>query len=323
MYFCCFYGKVVGNDRIEYDREGMWAMAEEEKIAMRVSRNSIGVNVFLAAAKLIAGVLGRSGAMVSDAVHSASDVFSTIVVMIGVKIASRESDENHPYGHERLESVASLLLAVFLAATGIGIGYSGLQTIISGTEGRGITVPSALPLVAAILSILVKEAMYWYTLHAAVKINSGALRADAWHHRSDALSSIGSFIGILGAKLGYPILDPIASVVICVFIFKAAFDISRDAVGKMTDEACDDRMVEAIRGVVKRQQGVIELDDIKTRMFGNKAYVDIEISADGDISLREAHYIAECVHEQVEKNFPSVKHCMVHVNPYGEKDANS
>lgn len=298
-------------------------MAEEEKIAMRVSRNSIFVNVFLAGAKLVAGVIGHSSAMVSDAVHSASDVFSTVVVMIGVKIANRESDENHPYGHERLESVASLLLAVLLAATGIGIGYQGIRTIISGTEGNHIVIPTVLPLAAAVLSVLVKEGMYWYTIHAAVAVNSGALKADAWHHRSDALSSIGSFIGILGAKIGYPILDPIASVVICAFILKAAFDISRDAVGKMTDEACDDKMVVAVKGVVMRQQGVINLDDIKTRMFGNKAYVDIEISVDGDMNLREAHRIAERVHEQVEKNFPSVKHCMVHVNPYEEMDANS
>ncbi len=295
-------------------------MMEEEKIAMRVSRNSILVNIFLSAAKFIAGIAGHSSAMISDAVHSASDVFSTVVVMVGVKISNRESDENHPYGHERLESVASLILALVLAATGIGIGYRGLQTIISGTEGKGITVPTALPLAAALVSIIAKEGMYWYTIHAAVSIQSGALKADAWHHRSDALSSVGSFVGILGAKMGYPILDPIASVVICAFILKAAFDISRDAVGKMTDEACDDKMVEAIKGLVRRQEGVIGLDDIKTRMFGNKAYVDIEISADGDMNLREAHYIAECVHHQVEKNFPSVKHCMVHVNPSEDSD---
>lgn len=290
----------------------------EEQIAMRVSRNSILVNILLSLTKLIAGFAGHSSAMISDAVHSASDVFSTIVVMIGVKISNRESDKNHQYGHERLESVASLLLAAVLAATGLGIGYSGIRTIISGTEGVGIAVPTMLPLIAAVVSIAVKEAMYWYTMRAAVAINSGALKADAWHHRSDALSSIGSFIGIFGAKLGYPILDSIASVIICVFILKASFDIFRDAIGKMTDEACDDKMVEAIKGVAKRQQGVMQLDDIKTRMFGNKAYVDIEISVDGEMKLREAHQIAEQVHEQVEHNFPSVKHCMVHVNPYEE-----
>ena len=287
-----------------------------EKIAMRVSRNSIYGNLLISIAKFLAGVIGHSSAMISDAIHSASDVFSTIVVMIGVKIGGKESDKNHQYGHERLESVASLILALTLAVTGCGIGYGGLKTIIAGSEGASIQVPTALPLAAAILSIVAKEGMYWYTMRAAVQINSGALKADAWHHRSDALSSVGSLVGIGGAMLGYPILDPIASVIICVFILKAAFDIFRDAVGKMTDEACDDRMVEAVKALVVRQQGVLALDDIKTRMFGNKAYVDIEIAVDGNLLLKEAHNIAEKVHDEVEHNFPEVKHCMVHVNPY-------
>ena len=297
----------------------MTKAGKEEKIAMRVSRNSIIANLLLSVVKLAAGIMGHSSAMVSDAVHSASDVFSTIVVMVGVKISNRESDKNHQYGHERLESVAALILAVVLAVTGLGIGYNGLKTIISGTEGADIVVPTALPLAVAVISIVVKEGMYWYTFRAAVAINSGALKADAWHHRSDALSSVGSFIGIFGARMGYPILDPIASVVICVFIGRAAVEIFMDAIGKMTDEACDDKTVEAITGVVKRQKGVLRLDDIKTRMFGNKAYVDIEISVEGEMSLWEAHGIAEKVHEQVENHFPSVKHCMVHVNPYEEE----
>ena len=287
-----------------------------EKIAMRVSRNSIYGNLLISIAKFLAGVIGHSSAMISDAIHSASDVFSTIVVMIGVKIGGKESDKNHQYGHERLESVASLILALTLAVTGCGIGYGGLKTIIAGSEGASIQVPTALPLAAAILSIVAKEGMYWYTMRAAVQINSGALKADACHHRSDALSSVGSLVGIGGAMLGYPILDPIASVIICVFILKAAFDIFRDAIGKMTDEACDDRMVEAVKALVVRQQGVLALDDIKTRMFGNKAYVDIEIAVDGNLLLKEAHNIAEKVHDEVEHNFPEVKHCMVHVNPY-------
>lgn len=287
-----------------------------EKIAMRVSRNSIYGNLLISIAKFLAGVIGHSSAMISDAIHSASDVFSTIVVMIGVKIGGKESDKNHQYGHERLESVASLILALTLAVTGCDIGYGGLKTIIAGSEGASIQVPTALPLAAAILSIVAKEGMYWYTMRAAVQINSGALKADAWHHRSDALSSVGSLVGIGGAMLGYPILDPIASVIICVFILKAAFDIFRDAIGKMTDEACDDRMVEAVKALVVRQQGVLALDDIKTRMFGNKAYVDIEIAVDGNLLLKEAHNIAEKVHDEVEHNFPEVKHCMVHVNPY-------
>lgn len=295
---------------------------KEEQMAMRVSRNSIIVNLCLSVLKLAAGFAGHSSAMISDAVHSASDVFSTVVVMIGVKVGNRASDKNHPYGHERLESVASILLAALLAVTGLGIGLNGIRTIVSGTQGEGITIPTTLPLIAAVVSILVKEGMYWYTIHTAREIHSHALTADAWHHRSDALSSVGSFVGILGAKMGFPILDPLASVVICVFILKAAYEIFRGAVGEMTDEACDDKTVEAIREVAEGQPGVLRLDDIKTRTFGNKAYVDIEISVDGDMTLREAHDIAEAVHDQVELHFLNVKHCMVHVNPYGETEEN-
>ncbi len=266
-------------------------------------------------ALMLAGILGNSTAMISDAVHSASDVFSTIIVIIGVKISGKESDENHPYGHERLECVAAILLAVILAGTGIGIGYGGVMVIWRG-EASEIAIPTLLPLVAAIFSIVIKEVMYWYTIFAAKQIRSGALKADAWHHRSDALSSIGSFVGILGAKLGFPVLDPLTSIIICGFILKAAFDIFRDAVGKLTDEACDSQLTAQMRQVIMAMEGVHAIDDMKTRMFGNKVYVDIEIGCDGSITLFEAHEIAENVHDRIENQFPDVKHCMVHVNPH-------
>ncbi len=232
-----------------------------------------------------------------------------------MKISGKESDENHPYGHERLECVAAILLAVILAGTGIGIGYGGVMVIWRG-EAAEIAIPTLLPLVAAIFSIVIKEAMYWYTIFAAKQIRSGALKADAWHHRSDALSSIGSFVGILGAKLGFPVLDPLTSIIICGFILKAAFDIFRDAVGKLTDEACDSQLTAQMRLVIMAMEGVHAIDDMKTRMFGNKVYVDIEIGCDGSITLFEAHEIAENVHDRIENQFPDVKHCMVHVNPH-------
>lgn len=289
-------------------------MEENGKIAMRVSRNSILVNLLLSAGKFAAGIVGNSAAMVSDAVHSASDVFSTLIVMIGVRLSGKESDDNHPYGHERLECVAAILLAIILAATGLGIGYQGIVVIWSGDSGK-LTVPTLLPLVAAVCSIVVKEGMYWYTIAAAKKIRSGAMKADAWHHRSDALSSVGSFIGILGAKLGFPVLDPAASIVISIFILKAVYDIFMDAVGKLTDEACDAGTVEQMRQCILARERVLGIDDIKTRMFGNKIYMDIEIVCDGNMTLFAAHAVAEDVHDQIEREFPDVKHCMVHVNP--------
>lgn len=289
-------------------------MEQEKKTAMRVSAVTIVWNVILSIFKLIAGIVGHSGAMISDAVHSASDVFSTIIVILGINIASRQSDDDHQYGHDRLECVAAILLAVVLFATGIGIGIGGINKIITGTTGKD-EIPGMIALLAAVASILVKESMFWYTRSAAKKINSGALMADAWHHRSDALSSIGALIGIGGARLGFPVLDPIASVIICVFIVKAAYDIFKDAIDKMVDKSCDEETEEKMRRLIEEQQGVLKVDVLRTRLFGAKMYVDIEIAADGDITLREGHEIAQVVHDKVEEEFPLVKHCMVHVNP--------
>ncbi|EGG81374.1 hypothetical protein HMPREF0992_02291 [Lachnospiraceae bacterium 6_1_63FAA] len=289
-------------------------MEQEKKTAMRVSAVTIVWNVILSIFKLIAGIVGHSGAMISDAVHSASDVFSTIIVILGINIASRQSDDDHQYGHDRLECVAAILLAVVLFATGIGIGIGGINKIITGTSGKD-EIPGMIALLAAVASILVKESMFWYTRSAAKKINSGALMADAWHHRSDALSSVGALIGIGGARLGFPVLDPIASVIICVFIVKAAYDIFKDAIDKMVDKSCDEETEEKMRRLIEEQQGVLKVDVLRTRLFGAKMYVDIEIAADGDITLREGHEIAQVVHDKVEEEFPLVKHCMVHVNP--------
>lgn len=285
-----------------------------QRIATQVSILSMAVNFLLTVFKLIAGLVGGSGAMVSDAIHSASDVASTVIVLIGIRLSGKASDKDHPYGHERLECVAAIILAVMLFLTGLGIGWSGLQKIFTQDPGT-LTIPGTLALAAAVVSIVVKEIMYWYTAARAKQINSGALMADAWHHRSDALSSVGSFIGILGAKLGFPLLDPIASVIICVFILKAAYDIFADAVRKMTDTACDDATQAAIRKTVLAQAGVLGIDQLKTRLFGNRIYVDLEILADGNKTLFETHDTAQHVHDAIESQFPNVKHCMVHVNP--------
>lgn len=287
---------------------------QNQKIAMHVSTVSIVVNLLLSLGKLLAGIFGRSGAMISDAVHSASDVFSTVIVIIGVRISSKKSDTNHPYGHERLECVASVILATILLATGIGIGLGGLRTILSG-DYETLAVPGVTALAAAAVSIAVKEWMYWYTRAAARKINSGAMMADAWHHRSDSLSSIGAFIGIAGSRMGYPVLDSAACLGISVFIAKAAYEIFMDAVDKMVDKACDTKTEAEIRRVVLREEGVLGIDRLMTRLFGAKMYVDMEIAADGNKTLYETHDIAERVHDAIEENFPEVKHCMVHVNP--------
>ena len=302
--------------KTETDRNGN----DFQKIANRVSTITIVENLLLSVFKLFAGVAAHSGAMISDAVHSASDVFSTIVVMVGIKLAGRESDKDHPYGHERLECVAAIILSMVLFITGLGIGADALKNILQGNY-ETLEVPGTLALVAAIVSIAVKEAMFWYTRHYAKKIDSGALMADAWHHRSDALSSVGALIGIGGARLGFPVMDSVASLVIFVFIVKAAYDIFKDAIDKMVDHSCDEETEKQIYECVMGNENVLGIDLLQTRIFGNKIYVDIEISVDGSYTLQKAHEIAETVHEEIERNFPKVKHIMVHVNPTEEEGA--
>ena len=292
------------------------AVSEDEfkKVANKVSFITIVQNILLSVFKLFAGIFAHSNAMISDAVHSASDVFSTIIVIIGVKLASKKSDKEHPYGHERLECVAAIVLSIVLLYTGIKIGSQAVKDIIGGNY-QNLQKPGMLALVAAVVSIVTKEIMYWYTRHYAKKIDSSALMADAWHHRSDALSSVGALVGIGGAMMGFPVMDSVASIVIFVFIAKAAYDIFKDAMDKMVDHSCDDETEKEMRDFVLAQKEVLSVDLLHTRIFGNKIYVDVEIGVNGSYTLRQAHEIAEEVHEGIEKNFPKVKHVMVHVNP--------
>lgn len=291
---------------------------EFEKIAVKVSLVSIVGNTILSLFKIMAGILAHSGAMFSDAVHSASDVFSSIIVIIGVKIAAKDSDKGHPYGHERFECVAAIVLAIILLVSGLFIGHIAIEKITADST-REIAIPGILALVAAITSIVAKEAMYWYTRFYALRFESGALMADAWHHRSDALSSIGALIGIVGARMGYPMLDTVASLVICIFIIKAAYDIFEDAIGKMVDRSCSEEMEKDILQCASEQDGVLGVDSIQTRVFGNKIYADIEIEADGEITLTQSHEIARRVHDVIEEKFEKIKHVTVCVNPVQNK----
>ena len=298
--------KIVTNEKNVSD-------AEFQRIANRVSFITIVGNVILALFKFFAGVWAHSSAMISDAIHSASDVFSTVIVMIGIRVSAKEPDKEHPYGHERMECVAAIILAMVLVITGLGIGAEALKTIFGGGYSE-LKVPGIFALIAAVSSIVSKEAMYWYTRYYAKRIDSGALMADAWHHRSDALSSVGALIGIGGAMLGFPVMDAVASLVIFVFIAKAAYDIFKDAMDKMVDHSCDEETEKQIYDCVMRNEEVRGIDMLHTRVFGNKIYVDVEILVDGSYTLKKAHAIAEEVHDDIEQNFPKVKHVMIHVN---------
>jgi len=281
---------------------------------IKVSVISIIVNAFLSIFKFIAGLIGKSNAMISDSIHSLSDVLSTIVVIIGLKLASKKEDISHPYGHERIECIAAFILSMFLFITGILIGFVGVKTIIY-QKYSSIQTPTMIALIAAIISIITKEIMYWATRKVAKRINSDSLMADAWHHRSDSLSSIGSLIGIGGAMLGFKLLDSIASIIICLCIIKVAFDIFMDSVNKVVDKSCDNEFIINLKSVISEVDGVEGIDSLKTRLFGNKIYVDVEIVANQNLLLKDAHKIAEEVHDTIEESFEDVKHCMVHVNP--------
>lgn len=288
-----------------------------EHITMRVSFISIGGNLFLCFFKLLAGILGRSGALVSDAVHSAADAVDTIIVIIGVKMASRAPDARHPYGHERMECVAALILSIILGIVGVGIGYAGLEKILSGSYGNA-QAPSLLAAIAALVAIAIKEGLYWYMRIAAKKISSDSLMAIAWHNRADALSSIGSFIGILGARAGLAILDPLVSVIICIFVIKAALTIFMGAINKMVDQACDPQTIENIRAEAAAYSDRYRLGTIRTRIFGDKVYVEMKIFLPGETSLEDSTKLAFRLRQHIESKFDEVKECRVLPAPENE-----
>ncbi len=289
-----------------------------ESIIYRVASVTLVINLILTAGKLAAGLFGGSGAMVADAIHSASDAFTTVLVIIGARIAAKQADDSHPYGHERIECVLSLALALILLGVGLGIGWNGLRSLFFPPEQA--SPPTVLALAAAIVSILVKEGMYRYTVRAAKKTGSLSLKADAWHHRSDALSSVGSLLGIGGAMLGFPRADALAASVLALIICKVAFDLCRDTLGRLIDRAAPADTQEQIRKAVRDVPGVLSIDRLRTRLFGARVEADIEIGADGKLSLWQAHDIAEQVELAVSQNVPNVKSCTVHVNPHRTLD---
>ncbi|MFT5874345.1 MAG: cation diffusion facilitator family transporter [Clostridium sp.] len=284
---------------------------ERFKIGIKISKITILVNISLSAIKLFGGIVGKSGAMIADSVHSLSDVLSTLAVMLGLKLAKQPADEGHPYGHEKMEPVMAKILASILLITALLIGVSGVKNIINGTN----VIPQKIAMYAAIISIVVKEWMYRYTVKGAKKIESSALMADAWHHRSDAYSSIGTLVGVMGARMGYPIFDPIASLVICILITKVAINIYKQAVNQLVDHSADTETIAKIKNEIEKTNGVINIDELKTRVSANRLYVDVEICVDKNLSVCEAHEIAETVHDAIERLDNRIKHCMVHVNP--------
>ena len=287
------------------------------KIINKVAIVTIVVNLILAIGKFLAGIFGKSTAMISDAVHSSSDVLSTLIVLVGARIAVKNEDKDHNYGHDKFESIASIMLAMLLFATALGLGYTGIKDIIlASKEDDNYVKPTLLALIAAIVSIVVKEGMYWYTIFYAKKLDSQALKADAWHHRSDAFSSIAGFVGILGAMLGVYVLEGIATVLIALLIVKVSYDIVKVVIRQLTDHATPEELVSKIYKTINEDGDVKNIDLLKTRISGSIIYVEAEIAVDSALNIIEAHAIAQRVHDKIEETFEEVKHIVIHVNPY-------
>ena len=286
------------------------------KIINKVAIVTIVVNLVLAVGKFLAGIFGHSTAMISDAVHSSSDVLSTLIVLVGARIAVKNEDKDHNYGHDKFESIASILLAMLLFATALALGWTGIKSIADAAKGGEFVKPTLAALIAAIVSIVVKEGMYWYTIYYAKKLDSQALKADAWHHRSDAFSSVAGFVGILGAMLGVYVLEGIATVLIALLIIKVSYDIVKIVLRQLTDHAAPEELVGKIYKTINDDEDVKNVDLLKTRISGSIIYVEAEIAVDRELSIVEAHDIAQRVHDKIETTFEEVRHIVIHVNPY-------
>ncbi len=288
-------------------------MKDRVKVGTKVSINTIIANIILGLIKVIAGIIASSNAMIADGVHSFSDVITTFGVIIGLKLSNKPDDKCHPYGHEKIESISALFLAMILFAVAIGIGFGGIVSIINGDVKK----PGVLAILAAIISIIVKEWMYFYTIKYAKKLNSSSLRADAWHHRSDSLSSLGALVGIIAARMGFPIFDSAVAVIISTIIMKVAYDVIQESIGQLIDSSAKEENVREFYSRLKGIDGIRRIDSLKTRQHANKIYVDVEVSVDSILTVEEGHHIAVLIHNSIEEN-PLVKHCMVHINPFNK-----
>ena len=276
------------------------------------------VNVVLLLFKFVAGIVGHSAAMVADAVHSLSDFVTDVIVLVFVHISSKPKDKSHDYGHGKYETLAMTLIGVALLIVAIGIIYSGAMKIVAWMNGEQLEAPGTLALWAALLSVLLKEGVYQYSMVKARQLNSQVVEANAWHHRSDALSSVGTAIGIGGAIfLGqrWTVLDPIASLVVGAFIVKVAVDLLHRGIDDLMEHSLPEDVEEEILRIVGELKGVVDPHDLRTRKIGNHYAIELHILMDGDITLREAHNKASEVEDLLRARYGEHTHVAVHVEP--------
>lgn len=293
---------------------------ERNKEIYKVTLVGGAVNVVLLIFKFVAGILGHSAAMVADAVHSLSDFVTDVIVLVFVRISSKPKDKSHDYGHGKYETLAMTIIGLALLAAAIGIIYGGAVKIADWLGGQQLEAPGMLALWAALLSIVLKEAVYRYSMVKARQLNSQAVEANAWHHRSDALSSVGTAIGIGGAIfLGqrWTVLDPVASVIVGAFIVKVAVELLRRGIGDLLEQSLPDEIESEILQLATTVEGIAEPHDLRTRRIGNHYAIELHILVDGDIPLREAHDRASEVEELLKSHYGEDTHVVVHVEPTG------
>lgn len=276
------------------------------------------VNVLLLVFKFVAGILGHSAAMVADAVHSLSDFITDVIVLVFVHISSKPKDKSHDYGHGKYETLAMAIIGIALLAAAIGIIYGGALKIVDWLGGQQLEAPGTLALWAALLSVVLKEAVYRYSMVKARQLNSQAVEANAWHHRSDALSSVGTAIGIGGAIfLGqrWTVLDPLASVIVGAFIVKVAIELLCRGIGDLLEQSLPDEIETEILQLAATVPGISEPHDLRTRRIGDHYAIELHILVDGDIPLREAHDRASEVEQLLRNHYGDDTHVVVHVEP--------
>lgn len=293
--------------------------SSRERDIYRVTIIGSIVNLLLLIFKFIAGFVGHSSAMIADAVHSLSDFFSDIVVIVMVRLSAKPEDKDHDYGHGKYETLASLIVGLMLAIVGLGIFYNGVSTTIAFFNGESIGQPTWIALIAAIVSIFAKEGIYRYTIYKERAIHSSALIANAWHHRSDALTSVAALVGIGGAMIlgsKWAVLDPIAAAVVSIFIIKAAYDLIKPNLDELLEKALSEEQKQGISKIVLDTPGVVGMHRLRTRRVGNNLAIELHIKMDGNMSLRQAHEIATEVEKRLKQAYGNDIHTGIHMEPF-------
>ena len=291
---------------------------ERQKQIYKVTLAGGAVNVALLAFKFVAGILGHSAAMLADAIHSLSDFVTDLIVLVFVHISGKPQDKSHDYGHGKYETLALTIIGIALMIVAVGIFYNGAIRIADWCKGEELEAPGMLALWAALVSIVLKELTYRYTIHHARKLESTALEANAWHHRSDALSSIGTAVGIGGAVLlgqRWTVLDPIASVIVGAFIVKVAVDLILRGMRDLLEHSLPDEIEDEIMKIAQSEPDVIEPHDLRTRRIGNSYAIELHILMNGDITLTKAHDHADSIERQLKERFGQNTHVAIHMEP--------